>query len=171
MEVDDLNLLSTTSADAQTSDCALQVAVDTVPPEVSLAWEPANYSMAVALTLVVAPSEELEGFAPDSLVLTNAVAAGAMTREGLLYRLPVTAAAEGAVEASLGAGAAADGAGNGIVAAATAVLVYDSSPPQTTALSGAVSAVGAVRCAPACLPPLLTGGDLNAVLPAFFQLN
>ncbi|MGJ3230774.1 MAG: Calx-beta domain-containing protein [Oceanicaulis sp.] len=103
---------------------------DETAPGVTLTTSTAQ-PVSGAFTVSVAFTEPVSGFALADLVVGNG-AASELSGSGAAYTVTITPSADGVVTVDLGAGAAADAAGNANTAAAQLAVETDATAPEAT---------------------------------------
>lgn len=108
--------------------------VDRVAPTVALAGDSPSPTSASPLTVTVSFSKSVSGFGSDDIEVANATV-GELSGGGATYQFTLTPLAQGAVTATVAAGAALDAAGNPSLAASTLRWTYDSQRPLALSIA------------------------------------
>jgi hypothetical protein len=148
------------------SDFSAYLSCGTLPVAAALSSIAPNYTSLPLIPIAVTFAEPVTGFTQEDVSAANAVVSG-FSGNGASYSFNLTPAAQGAVTATLPAGAAL-GADNRPTARASIVRVYDSLPPTIT-IGGPTPA--ATSSGPVAYTVLYAGADSITLADADVTLS
>jgi cyclophilin family peptidyl-prolyl cis-trans isomerase len=104
---------------------------DTTPPTAALSTTAGSSTKTSPIPFTVTFDEDVTGFSSSGITVTNGTASAFTQQDARSYTFQVTPAGQGAVTASVAAGAATDAAGNASLASDTVSVTFDTSTPAT----------------------------------------
>jgi len=130
----DANLTLATPGAANSLGFNKNLVIDTTAPTVVLATIAPNPTNTSPIPVTATFSEPVTGFESADITVGNGSVSN-FAGSGTTYTFDVTPTVDGSVTMNIAGGAAIDAAGNGNVAAAQLVLVYDFTKPEVTAVT------------------------------------